>query len=75
MKPYLTTAEAAAVLGVSTEAVCSLIRRGHLSATEPVGAGRGYLIPAAEIATRVRKKRARKLPRGGRPKKIPENLS
>lgn len=75
MERYLTTAEAAASLGVSTEAVCSLIRRGHLSAIEPIGPGRGYLIPAAEIAARARKKRAKKLPRGGRPKKIPENLS
>lgn len=74
MKPYLTTAEAAAALGVSTEAVCSLIRRGHLSAIEPIGSGRGYLVPAAEVALRARKKRGKKLPRGGRPKKIPENL-
>ena len=69
MAEVFTTKQAADYLGVTQEAVASLIRRGHLSATEPLGKGRGYLIPAAEV--RARKKLAAKgqLPTGGRPAK------
>lgn len=75
MPDHYTTAQAAAALGVSTEAVASLIRRGHLPATEPLGKGRGYLIPAAAIRARKRAKKADKLPVGGRPKKQVEKDS
>lgn len=66
---YLTAAQAAERLGVTKRCVTSLIARGHLPATEPLGPGRGYLIPAASIAARLRKTRENRLPKGGRPRK------
>lgn len=73
MPEHYTTAQAAEYLGVTPDAITSLIRRGHLPAIEPVGKGRGYLIPAASVHARKRRKKADKLPVGGRPKKDSEN--
>ena len=70
MQPtYLTAAQAAERLGMTKRCVISLIARGHLPATEPLGPGRGYLIPAAAVAARARKHRENRLPKGGRPRK------
>jgi hypothetical protein len=67
----LTTAQAAKALGVSIACVTSLCRRGKLAgATEPLGAGRGYLIPADAVAARLRAAKSGKLPKGGRPKSL-----
>ena len=67
MPEYYTTAQAASYLGISQTAVSSLVRRGHFTKHEPLGPGNGYLIPAKEVHARKRRKRAGRLPKGGRP--------
>lgn len=66
---YLTAAQAAERLGVTKRCVISLVARGHLPATEPLGRGRGYLILAAAVYRRAKQRGLHRLPVGGRPPK------
>jgi len=70
MAKFLTTTEAAALLGVTEQAVTLNCRAGDLpGAIQPWGKGRGWLIPASAVASRQRKKAKNQLNRGGRPRK------
>lgn len=62
MKKHITTAEAAAALGVSVQCVRSLVRRGHLRATR---FGAAIVIDAAAVERRRKAKVAGKLPVNG----------
>lgn len=71
MTDYLTTAEASQRLGCSPQFVRSLIARGYLpGAYEPIGPGRGWLIPAASVSQRLRRHKKNGPNKGGRPRKF-----